>query len=197
MISMPDMQSLKDAAKRFALRQLRLCLGLGLVVVLAVNGGVRLAGGSVGLLSLSRVSERARALGLYAMHRLTCRCPDDVTPALRAAAQRHGVPVRLALSVARTESSLVHTSISGTGAMGLLQLMPDTARELGVSDPFSVEQNADGGMRYLKQMLRTYHGNVRRALAAYNAGPARIPRKGPLTMPDETRTYVARILSRM
>lgn len=193
----PDVSSLKEAAKRFLFRQLRLALGLGLLVVLAVNGATRMAGGNVGLLSLSRVSERARALGMYGLHRLTCRCPEDATVALRTAALRHGVSYRLALSVARTESSLRHTVVSGTGAMGLMQLMPDTARELGVTDPFSVEQNADGGVRYLKQLLRAYHGNVRRALAAYNAGPARIPRKGPMNMPPETNTYVARILSRM
>jgi len=189
--------SLRQTAKVFALRQLRLGLGLGLVMVLAINYGVRASGGSVHPLSLSRIGERARALGHYATHRVTCRCDDDVTPVLRAAAARHGVPYRLVLSVARTESSLIHTQISGTGAMGLMQLMPDTARELGVVDPFAIEQNADGGVRYLKQLLGTYRGNVRRALAAYNAGPARIPRRGPLTMPSETRTYVARILSRM
>jgi soluble lytic murein transglycosylase-like protein len=120
-----------------------------------------------------------------------------VTAALRAAANRHGVPYRLALSLARTESALVHRRISGTGAMGVMQLMPDTARELGVADPFAVGENVDAGVRYLKQLLAIYRGNVRRALAAYNAGPGRIARRGPLTMPSETRTYVARILARL
>jgi soluble lytic murein transglycosylase-like protein len=187
-----------EAAKAFVWRQIRLCLGLGLLTLLAINFGVRECGGSVHLLSVSRVRERARALSLYALHGLTCSCHDhEVTIALRAAAARHGVPYRLALSVARTESSLQHMVVSGTGAMGVMQLMPDTARELGVSDPFSVEQNVDGGVRYLKTLLTAYHGNVRRALAAYNAGPGRIPRRGPLTMPDQTRTYVARILAGM
>jgi soluble lytic murein transglycosylase-like protein len=146
-------------------------------------------------LSLSRLGDRADALKHYALHRVLCRCDDDVQPVLRDAALRHGVPYRLVLSVARTESSLIHTRVSGTGAMGLMQLMPETARGLGVSDPFSVEQNVDGGVRYLKQLLTSYRGNVRRALAAYNAGPGRIARRGALHMPAETRAYVSRVLS--
>lgn len=183
------------AVRAFLFRQLRLALGLGLLTVLAINLGVRWTGGSVHALSLSRIGDRAAALKHYGWHRLTCSCDEHVQPVLRAAALRHGVPYRLVLSVARTESSLVHMRVSGTGAMGLMQLMPGTAQELGVDDPFSVEQNVDGGVRYLKQLLTAYRGNVRRALAAYNAGPGRIARRGPLNMPAETRTYVSRVLS--
>lgn len=189
--------SLRTAVKAFVFRQLRLALGLGFAVVLAINGGYRWAGGSVSLVSLSHLRERARALGAYAVHRVRCHCPADVTGSLRSAAARHRVPFRLVLSVAKTESSLIHTRMSSTGAMGLMQLMPETARELGVDDPFDVEQNLDGGVRYLKRLLKIYRGNTRRALAAYNAGPARIPQRGPLTMPDETRSYVARVLGGM
>ncbi|MDB4972629.1 MAG: Lytic transglycosylase catalytic [Myxococcaceae bacterium] len=190
--------SLIRAIRAFLLRQLKLALGLGLLLVLAINCGVRWTGGSVNPLSISRLGDRARALGMLAAHRISCPFhSDDVEEALREASARHGVPYRLVLSVARTESSLKHTVISSTGAMGVMQLMPNTARELGVDDPFSIEQNVDGGVRYLKLLLTTYRGNVRRALAAYNAGPARISKKGPLSMPDETRTYVSRIISRM
>jgi len=190
--------SLIRSAKAFLWRQLRLAGGLGLLAVLAVNFGVRWNGGSVNPLSISRLGDRARALSMLAAHRVTCLFhDDDVEGAIRAAALRHGISSRLALSVARTESGFRHTVISSTGAMGIMQLMPETARELGVGDPFDIEQNVDGGVRYLKTLLATYHGNVRRALAAYNAGPGRISKRGPLTMPDETKTYVARILSRM
>jgi len=187
------------AIRAFFWRQLRLGLGLGLVVILAINFGVRFSGGSVHPLSISRLGDRARALGMFAAHRLKCPFHDDedITEELRVAAERHGVPYRLVLSVARTESSLQHRVISGTGAMGVMQLMPSTARELGLSDPFAIDQNIDGGVRYLKQLLGTYRGNVRRALAAYNAGPGRIARSGPLTMPSETKTYVSRIISKM
>ena len=185
--------------RAFLWRQLRLGLGLGLLVILAINLAVSFAGGSVHPLSISRIGDRARALGMFAAHRLKCPFHDDeeITEALRVASARHGVPFRLALSVARTESSLQHRVISGTGAMGVMQLMPDTARELGLSDPFAIDQNIDGGVRYLKQLLTTYRGNVRRALAAYNAGPGRIARSGPLSMPSETKTYVSRIISKM
>lgn len=190
--------SFRVAAQRYVFRQLRLALGLGLLSVLAINYGVRQAGGSVNLLSLQRIGDRASALSQFARHRLTCSCSDaTVTSSLRSAAARHRVPFKLALSVAKTESSLIHTRISGTGAMGVMQLMPGTARELGVSDAFAIEDNVDGGVRYLKYLLGMYKGNMRRALAAYNAGPARIAKRGPLTMPTTTRSYVAKILAGM
>ncbi|MET0341585.1 MAG: lytic transglycosylase domain-containing protein [Polyangiales bacterium] len=193
-------KSLRATVRSFVLRQLRLALGLGLLSVLAINYGARAGGGTVHPLSLSRIDDRARALAAYAGHRPLCSCPSEPTAveaALRRAAQRHGVSERLVRSVARAESGLIHTRISGTGAMGVMQLMPGTARELGLTDPFDLAQNVDGGVRYIKQMLGVYKGNVRRALAAYNAGPGRIPKRGPLTMPGATRHYVARVIAGM
>ncbi len=195
----PNPSSLRARAKTWLYRQLRLGIGLGALVVLTINGGVRASGGHVHLLSLDRMGEKARALGMSATHRLTCWFHSDaeVEAEIRKAALKHGVPVRLAMSVARAESGFQHLVISHTGAMGVMQLMPGTARELGVSDPFSIEQNVDGGVRYLKQLLTLYKGNVKRTLAAYNAGPGRIHKTGALTMPPETKGYVARIISRM
>jgi soluble lytic murein transglycosylase-like protein len=176
-----------------------LAAALASAAVLSINLGVRAAGASVSLWSTQRLSDRTRALMLLAAHAPTCRAtPEDVEAALRDAAQRHGLSFRLLRALARTESDFVHTRISHAGAMGLMQLMPATARELGVSDPFDVQQGADGGARYLKQLLRQYRGDVRRALAAYNAGPARVPRRGPLvSLPLETQVYVSRVMSRM
>jgi soluble lytic murein transglycosylase-like protein len=153
----------------------------------------------VSLWSLSRLRERTEALSALALHGLRCSHRDaDVEPAIRAAAKRHGVSENLALALARVESSLVHTRISSTGAMGLMQLMPATARELGVGDPFDVEQNAEAGVRYLKQLLQTYRGDVRYALAAYNAGSARVSRRaGLFALPLETRMYVSRVVAGM
>lgn len=194
----PNPLSFRAAAKRYVVRQLRIALGLGLLAVVAINYGVRQSGGSVSLWSVSRLGERFGALQKAAFHRITCRCDDaTVSERVRIAAERHRLSYRLALSVAKTESGLVHTRISGTGAMGVMQLMPITARELGVGDPFDIDQNVDGGVRYLKYLHGLYRGNVRRALAAYNAGPARIPRRGPLSMPTTTRSYVAKILAGM
>jgi soluble lytic murein transglycosylase-like protein len=193
-------------ALRRALRRLRshvsrralLGLGLGVALWLGINASVRALGGDVHPLSLSRLRERGQALVLLGVHTVRCRAPvDDAASSLREAARRHGVPPRLVLSVARAESSLIHTRISGTGAMGLMQLMPDTAFELGVTDPFDVAQSADGGARYLAQLLALYAGDTRRAVAAYNVGLGRVPARGQLALPRETRVYVARVLAGM
>ncbi len=123
---------------------------------------------------------------------------EDADPAtmVQQAANRHGFPEHVALAVALVESSLNPHSISSVGAMGLMQLMPKTAAALDVNDPFDPAENADGGVRYLKQMWRRYNGNQRRALAAYNAGPGRIPRSGPLKLSVETRRYISRVLTK-
>lgn len=167
-----------------------------LCLLVALNLTVRANGGDVHPLSVRRVPERALALAWLFAHHLHC---DDgslsAEQLVQAAAERHGVPVRLALAVARTESGFVHTRISRTGAMGLMQLMPATARELGVRDPFDARDNADGGVRYLAQLISMYRGDARRAVAAYNAGMGRVPRRGPQALPLETRTYVGRVFS--
>ncbi len=157
---------------------------------------MRTLGGDVRWWSVVRLEERADALSRLGQHRLrTIWQGPGLEPeaALQAAAQKHGVSLRLLREVARAESDFVPTRISGTGAMGMMQLMPGTADELGVIDPFDAAQNAEGGALYLKRLLKTYRGDVRRALAAYNAGPSRIPSSGPVRMPAETRGYVAKI----
>jgi hypothetical protein len=176
--------------------RVRLGLLISLALLVSLNGAVRAHGGDVHLLSLRRVPERAAALSLLLIHRLHCDDAELSAPQLvQAAAERHGVPVRLALAVARAESRFVHTRISGTGAMGLMQLMPATAQELGVRDPFDARENADGGVRYLAQLLSMYRGDARRAVAAYNAGMGRVPVHGSRALPAETRAYVGRIFS--
>lgn len=118
---------------------------------------------------------------------------DDAEEAVRRAARRHGVDPSLAVAVARAESGFNPLAVSSSGALGLMQLMPGTARSLGVSDPFDVEQNADGGVRYLAEQLRRF-GDVRLALAAYNAGPNRVARHGEVPPIPETQRYVERVL---
>jgi soluble lytic murein transglycosylase-like protein len=160
-----------------------------------MNLTVRALGGDVHALSLGRVGDRAEALVRLAIHGLGCSEAQDAQGAVRQAALQHGVSPRLALAVARTESSFIHTRISSTGAMGLMQLMPETARELGVSDPFDVRDNAQGGVRYLAQLLALYRGDARKAVAAYNAGMGRVSVRGASSVPAETRTYVGRVFS--
>lgn len=118
---------------------------------------------------------------------------DDPEDAVLRAAHRHGVEPSLAVAVARAESGLNPRAVSAAGAVGLMQLMPATARSLGVSDPFDTEQNADGGVRYLAEQIRRF-GDVRLALAAYNAGPNRVEEHGGVPPIAETQRYVQRVL---
>jgi Transglycosylase SLT domain len=164
-------------------------------IVVGINLLVRRAGGAPELYSVTHTGGRARGLAMLGRHQVACDGEHgDPRALVRAAAERQRISPRLALAVAEVESSLIHTKLSATGAMGLMQLMPGTAAELAVSDPFDPAQNADGGTRYLAQLLRVYRGDVRRALAAYNAGMGRIPVRGPYAPPTETVGYVARVL---
>jgi hypothetical protein len=116
--------------------------------------------------------------------------PDDVKALVSSAAQRHGVDENLLMRVVQQESSFRPNAVSPKGATGPMQLMPGTAKDLGV-DPTNVDQNVEGGARYLSQLLRKYGGDKNKALAAYNAGPGRVDRGGAL--PAETQNYVAQI----
>lgn len=107
-----------------------------------------------------------------------------------AEAQRQGIDPALALAVARTESSFNQSARSHAGAIGVMQLMPGTAADLGVN-PYDLENNISGGLRYLKQQLLRF-GSVEKALWAYNGGPGRVL-KG--TIPAESRAYSRKILS--
>ena len=112
---------------------------------------------------------------------------------IREAALRSGLPPAFVESVARVESALRPDAISVKGAIGVMQLMPKTARDLG-ADPHNVEQNIDAGARLLRELLLKYDGDVVKALAAYNAGPQAVERYGGLPPYQETREYVNRVI---
>jgi soluble lytic murein transglycosylase-like protein len=149
------------------------------------------------LLSPFHLFDKTRALALLAVHQIY-RLGDSEIPSPRRAllhsAQKHNVPMRLAFAVAKVESDFVPSRISHTGAMGLMQLMPDTAAELGVRDPFHPGENADGGVRYLARLWKRYSGDMRRIAAAYNAGPGSVPQVGAYNVPPETRRYVDKVM---
>lgn len=113
--------------------------------------------------------------------------------AATAAATRHGLDPELVLAVVRVESCFDPRARSTAGALGLMQLMPATARELGVNDPFDPVANLDGGSRYLARMLARHGGDVTLALAAYNAGPGNVARHGGVPPFPETRSYIERV----
>jgi hypothetical protein len=116
--------------------------------------------------------------------------PQDV---LDAAALNQQIPPELVRSVAKAESDFRGNAVSSKGAVGLMQLMPSTARELGV-DPARADQNAEGGAKYLRELLLRYHGDSALALAAYNAGPGTVDRFGGVPPYLETRRYVLKVL---
>lgn len=121
--------------------------------------------------------------------------PDQIRSLIQGAASKAGIDPLLFEALVSNESSFNPEARSSKGAMGLTQLMPGTARALGVSDPFDPAQNLDGGARYLSQLLRQYNGDERLALAAYNAGPGAVDRAGGVPVFSETQAYVRRVLA--
>lgn len=120
---------------------------------------------------------------------------SGLEPVIRRYALEHGLSPRLVQSVVQVESGYNSRALSSKGAMGLMQLMPDTARELGVRDPWDPAENIRGGVRYLKQQLRRFGGDLQLALAAYNAGPGAVSRYGAIPPYPETLDYVRKVLA--
>jgi soluble lytic murein transglycosylase-like protein len=119
----------------------------------------------------------------------------DIDAAIDMAAARHNVDPNLVRAVVKVESNFNPNAVSRKGAMGLMQLMPSTARQLKVRNPFDPEQNVDAGVRHLKHLLESYGGDVKLTLAAYNAGSGAVARSAGIPRFAETQNYVRRITS--
>jgi soluble lytic murein transglycosylase-like protein len=137
---------------------------------------------------------KLRALGNYGLHRPKCALfsHPPLAPLIAAAETRHRLPRGLLAAVVQVETGGEPHSISSAGAMGLGQLVPSTARAMGVGDPFDSAQGLEGSARYLAGLLGTFH-DIRLAVAAYNAGPGAIVHR---TVPHngQTEIYVQRVM---
>ena len=119
----------------------------------------------------------------------------ELSRLIHQSARQEGLSPRLVQSVVQVESGYNVRALSHKGAQGLMQLMPATARELGVEDAYDARQNLEGGARYLRQQLERFDGDLTLALAAYNAGPTAVQRFGGIPPYRETRNYVQKVLS--
>jgi hypothetical protein len=120
--------------------------------------------------------------------------PEDLREMLNKAGHEHNLDVDLLASLVKAESGGNARAVSPAGARGLMQLMPGTAKVLGVDDSFKPEQNVSGGTTYLDSLLTQYHDNLALALAAYNAGPQAVEKYHGIPPYHETRVYVARVI---
>ncbi|HCT91191.1 MAG TPA: hypothetical protein DF613_07415 [Lachnospiraceae bacterium] len=121
--------------------------------------------------------------------------PESMDAIFEEAARTYQVPVELLKAVGKVESNFNPKAVSSAGAQGVMQLMPGTAKELGVSDPFDARSNIMGGAKYLAQKLKKYNGNIDLTLAAYNAGSGTVAKYGGV--PPFTRKYIEKVKNYM
>jgi soluble lytic murein transglycosylase-like protein len=159
----------------------------------AIMQAARSAAAEVNQYLVRESPESANAKLLAANARAAQTSPVDIDAAIAQAAARHNVDPNLVRAVVKVESNFNPNAVSRKGAMGLMQLMPSTARQLNVKNPFDPEQNVDAGVRHLKQLLENYGGDIKLTLAAYNAGAGAVARSAGIPHYAETQNYVRRI----
>lgn len=120
--------------------------------------------------------------------------PDIYRPMVIKAANRYDVPSQLAVAIAQVESNFNPVARSSAGALGIMQLMPDTATRLGLRDPFDAEANIDAGVRHLMYLLKRFDNDLPRVIAAYNAGENAVVRADGVPPYPETQAYVGKVM---
>jgi hypothetical protein len=144
---------------------------------------------------LNHISKTTTVKPFSASQRIKINEQHLIDQSVSRASARYNLPQELIMAVIKAESDFQVHAVSPAGAQGLMQLMPATGRELGVKNPFDIWENIEGGARYLKKMLDTFSGNLKQALAAYNAGPGAVKKYEGQIPFQETRLYVKRVLS--
>jgi hypothetical protein len=179
-----------------------LVLALGLIVGTPASGQVYTRENANGVVEATNIPGRAGYQLTYPgkgtlihSHRFTGSYSGEYDPDIEAAAALHQLSPDLVKAVIKVESAFDQWAVSSKGAQGLMQLMPFTARRLGVSDPFNARQNIFGGTRYLRILLDLFQGDVNLALAGYNAGENAVRRYGGVPPYRETRNYIRKVRS--
>jgi soluble lytic murein transglycosylase-like protein len=178
-------------------RRIRSMLLAGAAFVSPNTGKAPVAKSSLAPLTISRSVEQTvqQPMGLVSTHE-SFRLPPKPTydDLIKEAAHRHGLPEALIRAVIMTESAFDPLAVSSAGAQGLMQLMPALSKDMGVSNAFDPRQNIMAGAEYLKSLLEVQKGNIKLALASYNAGPGNVRRYGGIPPFKETRRYVEKIM---
>lgn len=141
----------------------------------------------------SFATELDKAMSMESRGAVGLNISGDTNSLIKEAAARYQVDPRLVAAVAQTESGGNQEAVSPAGAVGVMQLMPETAAGLGVN-PYDKRQNIDGGAKYLRQMMDTFGGDVQKAVAAYNAGPQAVKEYNGIPPYRETQDYVNKVL---
>lgn len=152
---------------------------------------------SIGDFSKILASEQASGSTVTPSNTITEKsfASDDISKIIQFTAKKYGVDAKLAMAVAKVESNLQPDVVSSVGAVGVMQLMPETAQGLGVRNIKDPRENIDGGVRYLKELMTTFDGDIPKAVAAYNAGPQAVKKYNGTPPYSETQAYVTKVMA--